>query len=109
MKKLAKSDPPGAYSREKLARKDREEKLKEMVLEALAHATVLSVEHKKDDGMPTMRIGYMEKREAFAGEETLTINYVPDNKLPAYKISSEIEKADRKAVGALVKEGRKAT
>ena len=102
-RKPVKPDLPGVYSRQELE-KDSAEELKEMVLVALSHATILSAEHKRADEKPTMRIGYIEKRETFAGEETLIITYVPDNKLPAYKIASEIEKADRRAVKALLKE-----
>ena len=80
------------------------EEAKEWFLETLKNATVLSVEHKKDDTTATIDSLNRVRPTLRIGKETLTITFIPDGAVPDFKMTRKKERADRKAVKALVRE-----
>lgn len=77
------------------------DEVKEWFLEKLRSAAIVSVEHKRD-AIPI--VSFSKVGPALRGEETLTITFVPDEAVPDFKMTRKKERADRKAIGALVKE-----
>ncbi len=74
----------------------KEEEFKEMLIETLKNATILSVDHQVDE----IAINSFDKvSDTLRGGETLTISYVPDSNsfvLPA--TTKKTEKEDRKTI-----------
>ena len=79
---------------------DKEGEMRELLLETLRTATILSVEHKRDE----IPIDSFDRVLSMRGKETLTITFVASEPVPDFKMTKKKEKEDRKTIGeALVK------